>query len=99
MAAPPSGASLALLDKLIAAYNPVEGRAICVPTFKAKRGNPVLWSKRFLPAIAAIAGGESIAGCWATAGFSIAAAGGGALSGVSAVLTAAMATGTTGMPA
>ena len=44
------------IDRLIAAYNPDEGRAICVPTYKAKRGNPVLWSKRFLAMIAAIAG-------------------------------------------
>jgi molybdenum cofactor cytidylyltransferase len=44
------------VDKLVAAFNPVEGRSICVPTYKAKRGNPVLWARRFLPMIAAIAG-------------------------------------------
>ena len=37
------------INKLIDAYNPLEGRAICVPTWKAKRGNPVLWSRRFFP--------------------------------------------------
>ena len=30
----------ALLDRLIAAFSPVEGRAICVPTVGGKRGNP-----------------------------------------------------------
>jgi molybdenum cofactor cytidylyltransferase len=36
------------VDRLIAAFNPLEGRAICVPTVGGKRGNPVLWAKRFL---------------------------------------------------
>ncbi len=35
------------IDKLIAAFNPAEGRAICVPTKDGKRGNPVLWAARF----------------------------------------------------
>lgn len=35
------------LDRLIRAFNPVEGRAICVPTYRGKRGNPVLLSRRF----------------------------------------------------
>jgi molybdenum cofactor cytidylyltransferase len=37
------------IDQLIDAYNPLEGRAICVPTWKGKRGNPVLWARRFFP--------------------------------------------------
>lgn len=44
------------LDRLIAAFNPVEGRAICVPVRGAKRGNPVLWSRRFFAEIQALAG-------------------------------------------
>lgn len=32
------------IDHLIAAFNPLEGRAICVPTFQGKRGNPVLFA-------------------------------------------------------
>jgi molybdenum cofactor cytidylyltransferase len=44
------------IDRLIAAFNPLEGRAIIVPTRRGKRGNPVLWSKRFFPAIAELAG-------------------------------------------
>ena len=37
------------IDKLIAAFNPLEGRAICVPTVKGKRGNPVLFAAEFIP--------------------------------------------------
>jgi molybdenum cofactor cytidylyltransferase len=44
------------IDRLIAAFNPLEGRAIIVPTRRGKRGNPVLWSKRFFPAMAELAG-------------------------------------------
>src|SRR5205814_3315076 len=35
------GVSAALVDKMIAAFNPTEGRAICVATHRGKRGNPV----------------------------------------------------------
>jgi molybdenum cofactor cytidylyltransferase len=44
------------LDRLIAAFNPLEGRAIVVPTRHGKRGNPVLWAKRFIPEMAELAG-------------------------------------------
>jgi molybdenum cofactor cytidylyltransferase len=44
------------IDRLIAAFNPVEGRSICVPTVGGKRGNPVLWARRFFPEIAAVQG-------------------------------------------
>jgi molybdenum cofactor cytidylyltransferase len=44
------------LDRLIAAFNPLEGRAIVVPTRRGKRGNPVLWAKRFFSEMAQIAG-------------------------------------------
>lgn len=37
------------IDRLIAAFDPDEGRTICVPTFAGKRGNPVLWGARYLP--------------------------------------------------
>lgn len=45
-----------LLDRLIAAYSPDDGRAIVVPTANGKRGNPVLWDRRFFPAMQALAG-------------------------------------------
>lgn len=37
------------LEKLIAAFNPTEGRAICLPVHNGKRGNPALWGAQFLP--------------------------------------------------
>ncbi len=44
------------LDKLIAAFNPVEGRSICVPTVGGKRGNPVLWDRRFFAEMTGVSG-------------------------------------------
>ncbi len=35
------------IAELVSAFNPVEGRAIVVPTRHGKRGNPVLWARRF----------------------------------------------------
>ena len=46
----------ALIDSLVAAFNPLEGRAIGVPTYRGKRGNPVLWSARFFDEINGLAG-------------------------------------------
>lgn len=46
----------ATLNSLIAAFNPVEGRAICVPTHDGKRGNPVLWGRRFFASMQELAG-------------------------------------------
>ncbi len=43
------------MDRLIAAFNPVEGRAICVPTYQGKRGNPVLFAARFFTEMGAVA--------------------------------------------
>ena len=50
------GVTSNLLDRLMAAFSPVEGRSICVPTVAGKRGNPVLWARRFFSEIAKIAG-------------------------------------------
>jgi molybdenum cofactor cytidylyltransferase len=50
--------SAAHLNRLIAAFNPLEGRALVVPTFEGKRGNPVLWSAEFLPAMQALSGDQ-----------------------------------------
>lgn len=44
------------LDRLIDAFNPVEGRAICVPTYQGKRGNPVLFARRFFAEMASVSG-------------------------------------------
>src|SRR6185312_4959801 len=37
----------ALIDRLAQALDPENGALIAVPTFEGKRGNPVLWSRRF----------------------------------------------------
>lgn len=44
------------LTRLAAAFDPVEGRTICVPTFEGKRGNPVLWSRRYFAEMEAVVG-------------------------------------------
>ena len=46
----------AVIDRLLAAYDRDEGRLIVVPTHAGRRGNPVLWDRRFFPEIAALAG-------------------------------------------
>jgi molybdenum cofactor cytidylyltransferase len=46
----------AMLDRLIAAFDPEEGRAIVMPTFRGKQGNPMLWSREFLTEIMTISG-------------------------------------------
>ncbi|CAN5786449.1 molybdopterin-binding/glycosyltransferase family 2 protein [soil metagenome] len=50
------GVGAPLLDRLMAAFSPVEGRTICVPTVAGKRGNPVLWARRFFPEMTKLAG-------------------------------------------
>lgn len=48
--------SSSLLRRLIAAYNPLEGRAIVLPVHAGKRGNPVLWDRRFFDEMQKLAG-------------------------------------------
>jgi molybdenum cofactor cytidylyltransferase len=45
-----------IVERLIAAFDPLEGRAICLPTFQGRWGNPVLWAARFLPEMASLTG-------------------------------------------
>ena len=46
----------AVIDRLLAAYDPEEGRTIVLPTFRGKQGNPMLWDRRYFPEILAITG-------------------------------------------
>jgi molybdenum cofactor cytidylyltransferase len=46
----------ALIDHLIAALDPDKGALAVVPVFDGRRGNPVLWSRRFFPDLMAIEG-------------------------------------------
>jgi molybdenum cofactor cytidylyltransferase len=45
-----------LINRLIAAFDPDEDRAICVATHNGKRGNPVLFARRFFEEIESIEG-------------------------------------------
>ena len=48
--------SAEILDRIIAAFDPSRGAEVCVPTCHGKRGNPVLWSRRFFAEIRGIRG-------------------------------------------
>ena len=46
----------ALIDRLIGAFDPDAGALAVVPTIDGKRGNPVVWSRRFFPDLMAVEG-------------------------------------------
>lgn len=46
----------ALIDRMIAAFSPADGRAICVAQHNNKRGNPVLWARAFFSEIERLTG-------------------------------------------
>jgi molybdenum cofactor cytidylyltransferase len=46
----------ALIDRLVAALDPVRGALIAVPTREGRRGNPVVWSRRFFEQLAHVEG-------------------------------------------
>jgi molybdenum cofactor cytidylyltransferase len=50
------GVDARLIDQLIAALDPDGGALVVVPTFEGRRGNPVLWSRRFFPDLTAVEG-------------------------------------------
>ncbi|MDI4658357.1 nucleotidyltransferase family protein, partial [Xanthobacter autotrophicus] len=45
-----------VIDRLIAAHAPDEGRFICVPVEDGQRGHPVLWSRRYFADLGALEG-------------------------------------------
>jgi len=45
-----------LIDRLLSAFDPEKGALVVVPTVDGKRGNPVVWSRRFFPELAALDG-------------------------------------------
>jgi molybdenum cofactor cytidylyltransferase len=45
-----------MIDRLLSAYDPTEGRKIVLPTFRGKQGNPMLWDRSFFPEILGITG-------------------------------------------
>jgi CTP:molybdopterin cytidylyltransferase MocA/xanthine/CO dehydrogenase XdhC/CoxF family maturation factor len=48
--------SPALIDRLIAAFDPAGGHAICVATAGDRHGHPVLWARPFFPKIMSLKG-------------------------------------------
>jgi molybdenum cofactor cytidylyltransferase len=46
----------ALIDKLLAAFDPERGALVVVPVIDGQRGNPVVWSRRFFPELASLEG-------------------------------------------
>ena len=46
----------AVLNQLVAAFAPKEGREIVLPSFHGQRGNPVLWGRRFFEELQALSG-------------------------------------------
>ncbi len=45
-----------LIDRIIAAFDPERGALIVMPTIDGKRGNPVVWARRFFPELMALEG-------------------------------------------
>jgi molybdenum cofactor cytidylyltransferase len=45
-----------LIDKLVAAFDPEKGALVVVPSIEGRRGNPVVWSRRFFPDLMAVQG-------------------------------------------
>jgi molybdenum cofactor cytidylyltransferase len=45
-----------LIDRLIGAFDPERGALVVVPTIDGKRGNPVVWSRRFFAELMALEG-------------------------------------------
>ena len=45
-----------MVNELIEAFDPDEGRSICVPVYGRKRGNPILWSKTYLSRMISLSG-------------------------------------------
>ena len=46
----------ALIDKLLTVFDPERGALVVVPTFNGRRGNPVVWARRFFHDLMAISG-------------------------------------------
>jgi len=45
-----------LINRLIGAFDPDKGALVVVPTIDGKRGNPVVWSRRFFADLMAVEG-------------------------------------------
>jgi len=75
----------ALIDRLIAAFDPERGALVVLPSIEGRRGNPVVWSRRFfhdLMAIQGDIGARHLIGTYAEAVVDVPVAGGAALTDV-----------------
>jgi molybdenum cofactor cytidylyltransferase len=45
-----------MIDRLLSAYDPDEGRLIVLPTYHGKQGNPMLWDREFFSEILDVSG-------------------------------------------
>lgn len=50
--------SLRHLRPLLAAFAPAMSRSICIPTYRTKRGNPVLWGAQHFPLLLELSGDQ-----------------------------------------
>jgi molybdenum cofactor cytidylyltransferase len=74
-----------LIDRLVGAFDPDKGALVVVPTIEGKRGNPVVWSRRFFPDLMAVegdVGARYLIGRYAEAVTEVALAGNAALTDV-----------------
>ncbi|OYQ37734.1 4-diphosphocytidyl-2C-methyl-D-erythritol kinase [Niveispirillum lacus] len=46
----------AIINRMVAAYSPDQGRAIIIPTCQGQRGNPVLWDVSYIPEMRSLTG-------------------------------------------
>ncbi|HXX50166.1 MAG TPA: molybdopterin-binding/glycosyltransferase family 2 protein [Xanthobacteraceae bacterium] len=75
----------ALVDRLIGAIDPDKGALVAVPTIDGKRGNPVVWSRRFFPDLMAVegdVGARHLIGRYTEAVVEVPASGNGALTDI-----------------
>lgn len=52
------GVDATVIDQVIGAYAPAAGSLVVVPVHDGRRGNPVLWSRRYFPELLALEGDE-----------------------------------------
>ena len=74
-----------LIDKLLAAFDPEKGALVVVPSIEGRRGNPVVWARRFFPDLMAVqgdVGARHLIGSYAEAVAEVPVAGQGALTDV-----------------
>jgi molybdenum cofactor cytidylyltransferase len=45
-----------LIDRLIGAFDPERGALVVVPTVEGRRGNPVVWARRFFSDLMSVTG-------------------------------------------